>query len=311
MIDIIIHNKNKEKLLHTIESLDLSKNISVTIIDNFTNETYDDIINDKITVLRTDCVLSNNDIRNFAIKNTTNSIITFVECGDTILTNNLFEIVEDEINNGANIVELSIYEESSNYQLILNNMNKILGKFYSRMFIKMYNILFNPDAIEFGDNNWIQKTHCLTNKILEFKQYPFAISRYNPEIKTFTNDKEYFCKYHLKDYSNNMIDLIEYLDSYGVDEEVINELVIEGMVTLYYSYYAISNLTNEEVDLNDILNYYNTIFVHFSDKLNPQKLIEIHNNILNSILNSNGILYPAVTKFNKYNFLEFVLQLSK
>ena len=43
--------------------------------------------------------------------------------------------------------------------------------------------------------------------------------------RTFTNDKEYFCKYHLKDYSNNMIDLIEYLDSYGVDEEVINELV--------------------------------------------------------------------------------------
>ena len=143
MLDIIIPTyKDKEGLIKTLSSIPNYKEIVVTVIDDDSNLDYSDLYNKFNFNMQ---LLSPNSgpgvARQIGMMVTEQPYIMFLDCGDTLETNAMSEVL-GIINIHPDIPVFSWQYTSGDGAYSIEN-NNIHGRVYQRAFLDKYNITFS------------------------------------------------------------------------------------------------------------------------------------------------------------------------
>ena len=195
MIDVIVPIYNSRKtLFYTLTSIKLQtiiNKVNVILVDDCSDEKYDDIISEfsdlKIKYIKLEKNVGAGLARQKGIENSNGEYIVFIDSDDLFYNSySLYELYK-KISYGYDLVCGLTYELKRNF-LICNN-GSLHGKIYRRSFIKNNNIEFNDTR--YHEDNFFHNMVLLCNPKQRKIEDIVYIYNYNKESLTNIDDKEF------------------------------------------------------------------------------------------------------------------------
>lgn len=332
MMDLIIPvYKNKPGLYRTLMSIgtEVSDKIKVTIVDDCSNESYEDIIElfQKIFPIRILSLNKNSGpgiARQFGLNNAKEEYISFVDCGDTFVTPT---IIKESINIIKEYPEINMFswqqleEKPDGSALVVPaGHNRLHGKIYKTSFIKNHNISFSeicPRANEdIGFNyacRWInQQIYQIDNinHILEIEEPMIVWKHEGPSIVRSNNYAYYFKDQNLG-LALNAEHALQIALKNNVENSIISKTLYEIMACMYTFYLSTKSQRPEFTDeaLSGALYFYKNIFLEYAD-INPEKMKNAFYEVLLSFLNDPGDpMRQTLLVFDYAGFLNYLQEL--
>ena len=242
MLDIIIPTyKNKEGLRKTLQSINPSSDITVTIVDDCSDMYYNDIF-EEFPFIQIYYMLKNSgpgNARQYGISMTNEPYIMFIDTGDTFIENTIPEILIDVIKNYPNLVIFS-WQYKIEEKISKDTNNRLHGRIYKRDFLNKYNIEFCPEASYTNEDIGFNRLCRLIvkDKKLETSTCEEPIINYNKDENSITNknNKEFFYKQQNKGLALNSIHTIKIAEQNCISENIILEEINAIMASLYYTF---------------------------------------------------------------------------
>ena len=324
MIDVIIPVcDNTNNLMHTLYSINKNPLAHIIIIDNGVNYDYSEVSNfdNSIEIIYTKSKENLAFAYETGLEQSKNPYITFINCGDIISNSNVFNHAERLFNEYKyNVLEYGVYKELENNDVLLLKRNnfELLGKFFKRTFLKLYDIHFATELVQYEDLEWNYKIQLLCN-ILNNNSYcvveDFIVGIHTTKINVM-DTQEYFNDNYIKHYSLAYVSIIQFLDIQYISENLRNSLIIEAFINLYFAYYAILNSTNDESMSNMKLiefkeYFYDSLLCKVLDKLDPKMIIDTYVNSFINIAQSENPFKYALNQFPAMNPIDFIVAASK
>lgn len=244
MIDIIIPTyKNKEGLRKTLLSFgpSLPKEIKITVIDDFSETTYDDICQEFpfITILYNEKNVGPGMTRQNGIRNTHEPYIAFIDTGDTLIYYKLLSPIIQIIKDNPEVVVFS-WQYEQNGKVSKDTHNRLHGRVYKREFLDTYGIEFCPESSYTNEDIGFNRLCRLiiADKNLKSASSTGAIISYerDPNSITNKNNGEFFFKQQNKGLALNSIHTIKIAEKDNVSREKIIDEVNVIMASLYYTF---------------------------------------------------------------------------
>lgn len=323
MLDIIIPvYKNKKGLYSTLMSIgtNVSNKIYVTIVDDCSEENYDEIIEffQKVFPIRV-IYLKNNlgpgIARQIGLEKARQEFVTFIDCGDLFssplaLSNMIKEIEE---NPNFNMYCWSHLEEDTNTNILANN-NRIHGKIYNRNFLKQNNITFCQDYPRANEDIGFNHACRMVNAHIA-KEQNIDTVYHNNEIAiiwkvdensiTRLNNHAFYYKEQNLGLAFNMKHAISIAEINNVDKHIIATEVYNAMAHIYFFYISTVNSRPEFIEeaLQGAILYYNTCFKKYAS-VDPELFKEKYYEVFINLLSENES--PLCKKIVNFNIIDFL-----
>ena len=295
MIDVIIPIYNSGhtigRTLNSILEQDISKDLCVYIVDDCGEETYSNIIKHyskylNITFLRLDKNVGPGVARQYALDNSSNEYIVFIDSDDEFYdkysVSKLYRTIEScEVVFGQ--ME-DIYNDGSS---VGHNECCLHGKMYRRSFLERNNIKFN-NLRSHEDNAFNQLCLICAKSVIYLDD---IIYRYNNTKDSITNTEDDIKSY--KTYIKSMDWLFKEVEKREntIDKKYTGSVITEIMMYLYYNY-----LLNEE-GLSfcfEELSFLKEMYNKYSKYIDYSDLLRIYKNFD----------YPVVPTITLYDFIK-------
>ena len=233
MIDIIIPLYNaRETLELTLMSLDvqtMKKDIIVYLIDDASNETYEDIIKSfkdlKITYYRLDKNVGPALARQKGLDIGNNDYVMFLDSDDYLYKTDAIEILYKNIIEGYDYVIGITYDEKKGKYLF--NEGDLHGKLYSKKFINEKNIKFNNSR--FHEDNYFNNLFLACNPKTKKVEDCMYLYRYNKN--SITNDEKDFERLEL--FLKNINQFLTEVENRETNKEMVIHLLVTKV--LYFT----------------------------------------------------------------------------
>lgn len=334
MVDLIIPvYKNKAGLYRTLMSVgtELKDQVLVTIVDDASGETYDDIIQlfQKIFPIRILYLEENSGpgiARNLGLSQATQKWVCFIDCGDTFLTpTTLFEMIHEcELHDDLWMASWAHQEEFIYdgeepglpyvYGIVGSGHNRMHGKIYRRQFLMNYNIQFCttcPRANEDIGFNLCARLICQNASLQDGLQHiyefenPAVVWKVTGPSVVRANNCEFYYRRQNSGMAQNAMHALQKAYEYNVDRSLILREIYEEICHMYFFYLITLNGRPEfiEESLQGALYYYCNAFRDVKDE-NPDLLRIVYYNTLNGFLNDTN--NDICKTFTKLDFLGFI-----
>lgn len=284
MLDIIIPTyKNKKGLARTLHSINTSllDSITVTVIDDFSEMEYEDIIKEFpfISIYYNKENVGPGLARQHGMEITHEPYITFIDTDDYFISNEALEIMLNTIKENPDIVSFMWqyqYENSDKKSDI--SSNRMHGRVYKRSFLQEYNISFCPESSRINEDIGFNR---LCRLILGAKNYPMIMSEKpviiytkNENSITHYNNNEFFYKQQNKGLALNIIHAIKIAKQNNLPEEILMEEIDFIMCGMYYTFLCTQHERPEFLQeaWEGAKIFYDTCFAPY-EKINEEALI--------------------------------------
>lgn len=267
MIDIIIpaYNAQKfiEKCLFSIALQTLKNSINVYVIDDCSDETYDEIVNKFKKILNINLIrLKSNRgpgyARQVGLDNSFGKYILFLDCDDALYDCFSIEKLYNATNNKENVIIYGFVEveDKTGNKSKINNEGSLHGKLFCRNIIDKYKLKFYE-----GYNHEDLSFYLLYNSAdIEKKYISDVVYSYVYNSKSITKENEEKYQFNKsKEYVNNIVWYVENAEKRFFNMSEIAENVYYSLIILYNRY--MENYYQENVDYileisKEILNLY-------------------------------------------------------
>ena len=319
MIDIIIPSYNNELgLYNTLMSLGtINYGQQVYIIDDASQDKIDynriqQTFNQfyPIFFIQSPINVGPGGIRQFGIELAKSNIITFIDCGDTVIFPSLIQYINtlfDE-NSDLQVVSCAHAQEMTTGDIMIVDAshNRMHGKFYRKSFLQENNINFNIACSrcneDIGFNRQCRLTcELLNQKYLELKEI-FINWKLEENSITRINNYDFYYNIQIQGLITNIEYCIQNMqDKFNVNLDFFAKLICEIFIHMYIVYVQCATDHPEYKEKNFFLiqqfykKYENLL------KINQQILLEIYDqNMAAAYINSESwIHYPQlITLFN-------------
>ena len=243
-IDIIIpaYNAHKtiDKTLYSICYQTYSNMISVYIVDDCSDTTYDNILSFfkkyiDINLIRLDENKGPGVAREVGINNSKNDYIVFIDADDTFSSPRSIEMLYHEIHDNKYDFVSSIFTE------VGTNLNHdfkedeifLHGKIYSRKFIEDNNIHFN--SLRTNEDNYFNSIVIMSNPKKSYLDKQTYNWNYNPTSITRKNNHAYDYD-GIYSFIDNMTDAITFAINNNKNPSIIAERSFGSLNAIYYYY---------------------------------------------------------------------------
>lgn len=275
MIDIIIPAYNAhstiEYTLMSIAMQTIKDKVKVYIVDDYSKEDYNSIINRfnkelDISILKLDKNSGTGIARQYGLDNSNGEYIYFLDADDVFINPESLESLYNNINN-YDLIYGYVYNE----YLDINNINlgDLHGKLYSRNFIDKHNIRFNDSR--YHEDNAFNSLILLHNP--NIKKLDNLILFYSFNKNSITRDSEENQFNRLEIYIDNM----NYVLSISKD---CSKYLIKDYIKTKYTYlikqYELAD-NNQKEKLKDWLHKYD--FSYYINLLDKEDIDIIKNTI--------------------------------
>ena len=286
-LDIIIPSYNNLKGLEmTLESLyypELLDWINIIIVDDGAYLNYDEIKEQfpQIKIIQVEKNSGPGNARKVGIKNSTGAYITFVDCGDVILSKYCLYAVKDEIehNRIPDIYEWSwINGDSWRLSKIFDISTP--GKVYSRQFLEsnmLYPLDNGPGSYAAEDCGLNLSCYSVINDYgydedtPHIQHYPLPIyqSVVNQNSLTYKNNKEFWYT-ALPGIVDNAIYYMQNCQRLGVNKDIINEQANVFLIDLYKDFLKCTRKRPEllESHWTELRKFYFEFYQHYENNPN-------------------------------------------
>lgn len=332
MIDLIIPvYKNIPGLYRTLMSIgtEVSDKIKVTIVDDGSNESYEEVINlfQKIFPIRILALEKNcgpGIARQFGLNNAKEPYITFVDCGDTFVTPTIIKeslkVVAEHPN--INMFSWQQLEEFSDGSALAvgSGHNRLHGKIYKTDFLKKYNIRFSEECPRANEDigfnyasRWINTQ--LTRQdniehILHIEEPMIVWKEEGPSIVRANNYAYYFKEQNLG-LAFNSEHAVKIALENNIDNDIISETLYSAMACMYTFYLSTISRRPEFTDdaLAGALYFYKNVFLKYAT-INAEKMKDAFYDTLLSFLNDSGDpMRQSLLVFDYAGFLDMLQEM--
>lgn len=288
MIDIIIpcYNSNLINTLGSILSQTILNELEVTLVNDGGNS-YSEIVKDfskyiKIKEIGYSINKGVGYARNYGLKNTNNSLITFIDSDDTFNNSYALQVLKDELLSDKNNVICSgkFREETRPFDLIpeINSVH-LHGKLYKRSFLLNHNIIFpkarcNEDAVF----NMMCRFYLSENEILKLSNNVIYDWRYNEnsivrkDLNKFRDDEA------ITSYIENIIWLFNEMKNRNYDNKIILNEKINCFIYCCLLHNLVKKRSPKYMDNNFkyFKMYYDSIFKDIENKVTPELFNDLY-----------------------------------
>lgn len=322
-LDLIIPTyNNKQGLFKTLFSIGLDSNVNITIVDDCSEETYDDIIDlfsrfFSIRVLKTPKNGGPGVARQFGLSHTYGDYVIFIDTGDVFYTPNtlltMLQICEN--NPDAAMISFGHLEERlDGLNYVGPQHNRMHGKVYKRSFLKKYGISFNPETPRANEDIGFNMNCRLICNFLENQDdvayclevdEPGVIWKHDENSITRNNDCAFYYKEQNNGLAHGALWAINNARRAKIDKEYIDRLGYDVMTSLYLFYISTVNRRPEfsEEALEGALFFYNNYLKNEND-INAELLKDCYYNSLSLALNDTTD--PIRDKLIDLNLIDFL-----
>ena len=297
MTDIIIPMYNCgntiTKTLDSILSQDSISNINVYLIDDCSDDNYDDVIEKyskriSISYFRLDKNSGPGVAREYGLKKSKGDYVVFLDSDDELYSSNSISILLENIKNNDIVLGMISRElEDGSFENLFHD-GCLHGKMYKRSIIDKNNISF-PNSYNHEDHVFNRMYLCYSNNINYIEdiiyKYNYKESSVSRKIDPVDNIRTYInCMSWLyKNLKNNE----------NLNKEYAGFLIFDIMVYLYYNYINNSNIQKVIIEESS---YLKKMFDKYTKYLIEEEKIGIYNNYEAEVI-------PDITF---YNFLDVI-----
>lgn len=247
MIDVIIpvYNAHKtiERTLLSINFQTIKDEINIYIIDDASDETYDDIIKTFLDKLNIKVIRLNENkgpgyARNIGIENSTNPYILFIDADDELYNSFTLEHLKKYIEE-YDMCYGGIYQDEGNkeYTYYDSHNGCLHGKLYKRSIINKYNISFND--YRYSEDNYFNQLYVALASNIYYINEPSYV--YNNSVNSLTKDNEEKVNYYYNKSMNLLINKCEFLN---VEIYKIKNILL-SCLCYNYEQYVLSDCKNK------------------------------------------------------------------
>lgn len=244
MIDIIIPTYNAHssivKTLHSIAMQTIREKLVVYIVDDYSQDSYDNIIKLfrkwlNIKYLKLNKNSGPGVARQFGIDNSSNDYIMFIDSDDVLYdcfsVENLYnKIIQDSYDMAVGIF---VDELNNQYYAYRNHQGCLHGKLYKRSFMKKNDISFNETRN--SEDNGFNRLYLLANpKIIFVEDYIYVYKDNKNSITQSDPDNYQF--YSVEPFIYNMVWAATKAEMKGFDSKLIASHIFESYLYVYYMY---------------------------------------------------------------------------
>ena len=264
-LDIIIPTyKNKKGLRKTLSSINwaLLDFITVTVVDDHSEEDYSDILQDfpAVNLIVLDKNQGPGIARQTGINNTSNPYLMFIDTGDYLLSRfNLIEILACIREDSLAYLHMWRWLNEEK-RLFSTNSNRLMhGMVYKRDFLNFYDITFGAESsyanedIGFNHNCFLIIENLLKidkSKLIHFYEQPVYMYTYDENSITHKNKREFYYTKQIPGLIKNMKHLFNNCYKNNVSELLIcnefNAIIIE----LYFDVLKVAYECPERLEAN-------------------------------------------------------------
>ena len=300
MIDIIIPAYNAHKTIKkTLMSICIQRNvkdINVYIIDDFSDEPYDYLIDEfsKYLNIKVDRLNKNSGpgaARNRGLEISNSEFVMFIDSDDEFVNCYSIETLVREINGHDLAIGILIQEQADGSLNFISNHDRCLhAKLYRREIIDKYNLKF-PNQNRHEDSAFHELYLIATQNFIIVDEYVY-LYRYNHDSLTRT-------KSGYEDYQNYKL-LCEATE-FVIKESLRNGfdlIYVESTITsiLVYLYYEYQKYYKEEYS-DKIYDWIKPIVMFYDDNISYQYEEELNYYLDNYKSNINGTPYISWKDF--------------
>lgn len=244
MIDVIIPAYNAHDTLpRALCSIGMMVNrdeIKVTIVDDCSNEGYEEIAKQfqtvmDIHIIRLDKNSGPGTARRVGYEQSKGDYVTWMDADDTWISSlSLLRLKNIMEQGGHDVVYGQFLEQTQNGESILHEIQMVwmFGKLYRRSFLDRFEILMN-DTRANEDTGFNSLVRGCTDRIWYIPE-PVYIWHYKSDSITRIFDGKYSFEGGYKGYIDNMVWQIGELYKRGINKERIRREIVGVMCTLYF-----------------------------------------------------------------------------
>lgn len=244
MLDIIIPTyKNKEGLRKTLSSINraLLPEINVTIIDDYSETYYNDILEEFSFTTVFYCAKNAGPgcARNYGMRVTNNPYIMFLDTGDYFVSNEIQNTILQTIKDNPTVVFFSwkyLTEGKPNN----DTSNRLHGRVYRRDFLRKYHITFCEESSYTNEDIGFNRLCRLILKDREkkslFLEEPAVVYSKDENSLTNKNNKAFFFKQQNMGLALNIIHEIKIAKKDYVSPNIILQEINFIMASMYYTF---------------------------------------------------------------------------
>lgn len=278
MIDVIIPAYNAhdviERAICSVISQDISDKISITIVDDCSDEGYEDIVKFysnfiSIKEIRLEKNSGPGVARQYGIDNSSNPYIIFLDSDDLLADCfsaknllNAMETGEYDVINGTIVIE----RENGTFSFFDDSRVWLHGKMYSRKYLNDKNIRFNETRLD--EDNYFNNLVFLLGARECILGKKTAVWKYNENSLTRLGSGDYR-KNPLYGFILNISMVFDSLIERNVEPSKIGCLALSSLLYVYYEYLISKNFDNvlECIDnLIKMVQFYDDYIKYVSDE---------------------------------------------
>lgn len=232
--------------------------------------------------------------RQYAIDNTSEPFITFIDSDDVLHNVNSLYIMRSAFTTEEDVVVITpFYQQLADGSFRLRASSCLTwmhGKMYRRSFLDKYKIHFNKDYSssneDAGFNSMIgliadAKTERI--KLLDLEAVTY-VQLCNPQSITNSNDREFSrSKLNIEGFVYNKLHAFDYVvNTLGIFDKGIAEAAVRSMCHIYINYVGI----NEDVEdfaetVNDLAKIsYKQLYEYYKEELTKEEIEEIEKDLI-------------------------------
>ncbi len=289
MVDLIIPVYNNRKgLMRSLLSVGMdNKDLFITIIDDASTETYDDIIKMFEHVCYIQYIRLNENqgpgiARNIGLAHTKEPYVIFLDAGDTFTAPGF---IQHQMGIAQQMPDCVLFswahndlkmDDSSDYVPPIHN--RLHGKVYKRDFLDQYGIRFNKNCSYYNEDvgfNWICRiivdflSETNPNIIYYYENNESAVNwTYEENSISRKNNHEFYFNQSSYAFAVNMEYTINIVKQAGIPDRYMLKAIYCGMAFLYMSYLETIQMHPEYSDtaLTGAVYYYDKVFSKYGEQ---------------------------------------------
>lgn len=309
-IDIIIPcykaRKTLSRLLSSIAIQSVVNDITVTIVNDFDNEGYSDIIslyqNLDIHYLQLKENKGSGVARQHGLDHTSGDYVVFADADDCFASTFALELLRQElIEHEADMVN-GAFERN----FIIDDKTKVVpteqsitwmhGKMFKREFLVKNNICFHPTLRLNEDVYFNQLFYCYEPKVVNLRKIVYS---WIDTEGSLTNTHKYKV---LSDFVNACKEFNKEVIARGIENVVSLSMIVDNFLTIWAYYNEVSdNFFDLLNDYVDVCKSYRTTLKHFDNKLDDDLI-----NYRYSIVMKNDNFRNRIADITVKDFLKLI-----
>ena len=263
-------NKTITTTLDSIVNQTFSRNVKVYIIDDCSEETYNDIIEDyrnelDITLFRLEKNSGPGYARQYGLYHSNSKYVVFIDSDDTLNSFTSLETMYKVMENDK-YDTLSTYMREDRYGTYTDfyvGYDTLHAKIYRRSFLEEHHIVFpytyNSEDIAFN-------AQCVLNTI-NIGQIAENTYIYKRRKNSLTQTDDYFEKKHIKCYCDNIKFVLEHAKKYKYEKKMIANFMESQFCYFYYYFNFESTQKDKNIKFTyDLIDYYDKYIKYFDDQ---------------------------------------------